>query len=133
LVITETGASVTIARQAATVISPPLRGGRWVAVVGAHRRALQPGNGGLRNGQRFAIDFSALFDAKGRTHLGNPSRNSSYFCYGQPVLAVCAGKVVEAVDQYPDQIPNHNVPVSAQAGGRQPRAGDEALTLERRL
>ena len=118
-VITDTGANVAITRSAATVISPPLRGGRWVAVggpLGPHRRALQPINGALRNGQRFAVDFSALLDAKGRTHVGNSSRNSSYFNYGQPVLAVGAGKVVDAVDRYPDQIPNHNVHVSTEAG-----------------
>jgi Peptidase family M23 len=111
-VITDTGANVAIARQAATVIAAPLRGGRWVVVVGPHRRSLQPVNGGLHNAQRFAIDFAALLDAHGRTHVGNSSRNSSYFNYGQPVLAVGAGTVVEAVDRYPDQIPNHKVPVA---------------------
>ena len=118
-VITDTGANVAITRRPATIISPPLRGGRWVAVggpLGPHRRALQPINGALPNGQRFAVDFSALLDAKGRTHVGNSSRHSSYFNYGQPVLAVGAGTVVDAVDRYPDQIPNHNVHVSTEAG-----------------
>ncbi len=113
--MTETGASVAIASRAPTAIAPPLRGGRWVAVVGPHRRAMQPVNGRLRNGQRFAVDFAALLDAKRRTHVGNPDRNSSYFCYGQPVLAVGTGTVVEAVDRYPDQIPNHKVPVATEA------------------
>ena len=31
-VITDTGANIAITRHPATVISPPLRGGRWVAV-----------------------------------------------------------------------------------------------------
>jgi hypothetical protein len=92
-----------------------LVGGRWVTVVGAHRRSLQPVNGALRDGQRFAIDFAALLDAGGRTHTGDPSQNSSYFNYGWPVLAVAAGKVVEAVDRYPDQIPNQEVPVTGAA------------------
>jgi murein DD-endopeptidase MepM/ murein hydrolase activator NlpD len=118
-VISDTSANVAVTRHAATIISPPLRGGRWVAIggpLGPHRRALQPINGALRNGQRFAVDFSALLDAKGRTHAGNSSRNSSYFNYGQPVLAVGAGRVVDAVDRYPDQIPNHNVHVRTEAG-----------------
>lgn len=114
-VITDTGASVAIDRHAATVIAPPLRGGRWALVTSVHRRSLLPVNGGLHNAQRFAVDFAALLDTSGRTHVGNPSRNASYFNYGQPVLAVGAGTVVEAVDRYPDQIPNHNVPVSAAA------------------
>ena len=114
-VITDTGASVAIARHAATVIAPPLRGGRWALVSSVHRRSLLPINGGLHNAQRFAVDFSALLDTSGRTHVGSADRNASYFNYGQPVVAVAAGTVVEAVDRYPDQIPNHNVPVSAEA------------------
>ena len=114
-VIRETSASVAIDRHAATVIAPPLRGGRWALVTSVHRRSLLPVNGGLHNAQRFAVDFSALLDARGRTHVGNADRNSSYFNYGQPVLAVGAGTVMQAVDRYPDQIPNHKVPVSPAA------------------
>jgi Peptidase family M23 len=113
--ITYTGARAPLAPRAARVIGPPLPGGRWVAIVGAHRRGLLPVGGGLHNGQRFAIDFSALLDAAGRTHVGDADQNTSYFNYGQPVLAVAAGTVVEAVDRYPDQIPNHNVPVGLEA------------------
>jgi murein DD-endopeptidase MepM/ murein hydrolase activator NlpD len=109
--ITRTGGDAKVASDPATEIGAPLHGGRWVAVVGPHRRSLQPVNGGFHLGQRFAIDWSALLDPRDRTHAGNPDRNRSYFNYGQPVLAVGAGKVVEAVDRYPDQIPNHKVPV----------------------
>jgi hypothetical protein len=114
-VITDTGASVAIDRHTASVIAPPLHGGRWALISSVHRRSLLPVNGGLHNAQRFAIDFSALLDTRGRTRVGNADRNASYFNYGQPVLAVGAGTVVAAVDRYPDQIPNHNVPVSAAA------------------
>jgi hypothetical protein len=106
-VISDTGASVAVERRAATVIASPLRGGRWVAVVGAHRRAIQPVNGGLHDAQRFAVDFAARLDSTGHTHVGDPARNSSYFNYGQAVLAVGRGTVIVAVDRYPDQIPNH--------------------------
>ncbi len=110
-IITDTGARAAVARRGPVEITPPLRGGRWVAVVGPHRRALQAVNGSLRNAQRFAIDFSAKLDDGDRTHAGSSSENASYFNYGQPVLAVGAGRVVEAVDRYPDQVPNHKVPV----------------------
>jgi hypothetical protein len=96
------------------VIAPPLLGGRWVAAggpIGPHRRALQAVNGHLRLSQRFAVDFAALLDDEARTHNGDPDQNSSYFNYGQPVLAVGAGEVVAAVGGRPDQIPNHNVPL----------------------
>jgi hypothetical protein len=114
-IVTETGGEAAVASKPAREIRPPLSGGRWVAVVGAHRRSLQPVNGALRNGQRFAIDFAGLLDDRARTHVGDPNRNRSYFNYGRPVLAVGTGRVVEAVDRYPDQIPNHPVPVSAAA------------------
>jgi Peptidase family M23 len=121
--ITHTGGRATVSPQAPTVIAPPLRGGRWVAVggpAGPHRRALQAVDGHLRLGQRFAVDFAALLDAEGRTHSGDPAQNSSYFNYGEPVLAVGAGRVVEAVDRLPDQIPNQNVPIPlAEAGGNE--------------
>jgi Peptidase family M23 len=110
-IITDTGGRADVARRGPVAITPPLRGGRWVAVVGPHRRALQAVNGHLRNAQRFAIDFSAKLDAEDRTHVGSASENSSYFNYGRPVIAVGAGKVVQAVDRYPDQIPNDKAPV----------------------
>lgn len=112
--IAHTGARASVPRHGALAIAPPLRGGRWAVVASVHRRSLLPINGALRNGQRFAVDFSALLDAHGRTHRGPADRNSSYFNYGQPVLAVAAGTVVEAVDRYPNQVPNANVPVPAE-------------------
>ncbi len=113
--ITDTGAPIRVARRPPTVLSPPLRGGRWVAAVGHHRRVILPVNGHLRLGQRFAVDFSARLDRRGRTHAGSPDRNAGYFDFGAPVLAVGAGTVVAAADRLPDQIPNHNKPVRLSA------------------
>jgi Peptidase family M23 len=122
-VITDTGAVAQVTEQQPVVIGPPLLGGRWVAVggaIGPHRRALQAVNGRLRLGQRFAVDFAALLDDEGRTHLGDPDQNSSYINYGQPVLAVGDGSVVSAVDGLADQVPNHNTSVPlADAGGNE--------------
>jgi hypothetical protein len=114
-VFTEIGGRARVSRQGPVAIGPPLRGGRWAAIVGPHRRALQAVDGRLRLAQRFAIDFSARLDGEDRTHAGDASTNASYFNYGQPVLAVGAGTVVEAVDRYPDQIPNAKVPVPFEA------------------
>lgn len=109
--LTDTGGRARVAQRPVQVIAPPLRGPRWVAIVGPHRRALQAVDGRLRLSQRFAIDFSARLDRQDRTHVGDSSVSTSYFNYGRPVLAVGAGKVVEAVDRYPNQIPNHKKPV----------------------
>ena len=117
--VTTTGARAGVARRGGVVIAPPVTGPRWVAIggpMGPHRRALQPLRGRLRLGQRFAVDFSARLDGQARTYAGDPARNSSYFIYDQPVVSVGAGLVVEAVDRYPDQVPNHNVPVPPGAG-----------------
>ena len=111
-ILTATGRAARTLQSAPPTIGPPLRGGKWVAIVGPHRRALQAVNGALHLAQRYAIDFSARLDADGRTHLGDADRSASYFNYGQPVVAVADATVVEAVDGLPDQIPNHKVPVS---------------------
>jgi hypothetical protein len=113
-ILTYAGGSARVARKAPVAIASPLLGGPWVAVAdpaGPHRRALQAVNGSLRDAQRFAVDFSALLDGGGRTHVGDPGENASYLNYGQPVLAVGSGTVVEAVDGLPDQVPNANVPI----------------------
>jgi len=85
--------------------------------MGPHRRALQAINGQLHLGQRFAVDFSALLDDQGRSHRGDPDQSASYFNYGQPVLAVAAGTVVDAVDELPDQTPNQTDPMPAAEWG----------------
>jgi murein DD-endopeptidase MepM/ murein hydrolase activator NlpD len=113
--ITQTGARAKVAARGATVIAPPLLGPRWAAVTSVHRRSMVSVGGHLRLGQRYAVDFSARLDRRDRTHSGSSSRNSSYFNYGEPVVAVGSGRVVESVDRYPDQIPNDAVPVPLDA------------------
>lgn len=116
--ITDTGARSTVARHGPAVLAPPLRGGRWVPITGVHRRSLFPVNGQLRDGQRFAADFSARLDSRGRTHHGDVHLNSSYFNFGQPLLAVGAGRVVSVVDRFPDQTPLQPAPTTlAEADG----------------
>src|SRR5690606_33743067 len=110
-VFTTIGGRARVSQRGPVAIGPPLRGGPWAAIVGPHRRALQAVDGRLRLAQRFAIDFSARLDDGDRTHAGDASTSTSYFNYGQPVLAVEAGTVVSAVDRHPDQIPNAKVPV----------------------
>jgi hypothetical protein len=116
--VTDTGARIRVAAHGPALLAPPLLGGRWVPVIGVHRRSLFPVNGQLRDGQRFAVDFSARLDRGGRTHHGDVDRNSSYFNFAQPVLAVGAGRVVSVVDRFPDQIPLDPTPTTlAEADG----------------
>jgi murein DD-endopeptidase MepM/ murein hydrolase activator NlpD len=111
--IVSTGGASRVDLQAPVVIGPPVQGPGWVAAGaccdGPHRRALQPVNGRLALGQRFAVDFNRG-NSEGRWVVGNPDVNQNWIFYGDPVLAVADGVVVNAVDKYPDQIPNHQKP-----------------------
>jgi hypothetical protein len=104
-----TGPAVDVDLRPPVVIGPPLTGPGWLAAGsccdGPHRRAYQPIDGLLYLSQRFAIDFNAL-DAEDRLVVGDPAQNASYPSFGRRVVAVAAGAVVTAVDQYPDQAPN---------------------------
>jgi hypothetical protein len=120
-VISVTGAGARVDRRPPVVIGAPLTGAGWAAIGsccdGPHRRALQPVNGRLLLGQRFAIDFNRL-DPRNRLVVGDPGLSPSYPTYGQPVLAVADATVVDVVDRFSDQIPNAPSPVGlAEASG----------------
>jgi Peptidase family M23 len=106
------------------VISPPLRGGEWLAANGPsptsiHRRALIPIAGKAHIAQRFAIDWVRLRE-EGRTFTGDPKDNKNYRCYGAEALAV-ADAVVDAVfDGIPENVPGLNsraVPITLETVG----------------
>lgn len=113
--IVSTGGSSRVDRRAPTRLDPPLRGAGWIAVGsccdGPHRRSIQPVNGSLWLGQRFAIDWNGM-NAENRWVVGDPSLNRSWVFYDKPVLAVADGRVIEAVDRYPDQTPGAPEPVT---------------------
>jgi hypothetical protein len=113
-----TGAAARVDRRPPPVIGAPLTGSGWAAVGsccdGPHRRSIQPVNGRLKLGQRFAIDFNRL-DARNRLVAGDPALNESFPTYDQPVLAVADATVVKAVDRYADQIPNRQGPITLQS------------------
>ncbi len=113
--IVERGGRARVDRRAPIVIGPPLAGAGWLAVGsccdGPHRRSVQPINGKLYLGQRFAIDFNRL-DSRDFLATGDASLNPSYPTYDQPVLAVADATVVVSVDRFADQIPNAPTPVT---------------------
>lgn len=61
--------------------------------------------------QRFALDVVIVED--GKTHRGDGTQLTDYFCYGEPVLAPAAGTVVWAQDSLPDQMPGQMDPAHA--------------------
>jgi hypothetical protein len=54
----------------------------------------------------------AHIDPQQRWVVGNADVNTSWVFYGRPVQAVAAGRVITAVDRFPNQIPNHPRPVT---------------------
>jgi hypothetical protein len=96
------------------VVAPPLRG-EWIAgdsanngIDAAHRRAVLFENGHAWIAQRFAIDWVQYqnVDGKRTTWKGPEDKNESYFCYDRPIYSVAAGKVVQASDGMPENVPH---------------------------
>jgi len=103
------GAEIKVRSEAPLLISPPLRGGEWLAANGpanasGHRRALIPVGGRAHIAQRFAIDWVQL-RADGQTWTGDRLKNENYRCYGADALAVADGVVVAVKDGIPQNIP----------------------------
>jgi murein DD-endopeptidase MepM/ murein hydrolase activator NlpD len=92
------------------VIGPPLEGNGWVAldsldtVKGDHRGAISPVNGGLFISQRYAIDWVRL-DENGHYLHGDPTDVRCYTGYGDPILAVADGVVVETLNNLENATP----------------------------
>lgn len=113
--ITQTYGELNVSLREAILISPPLKGGRWVAADGCctaerHVRAVMPINGKQVISQRFAIDFEIL-NEEDLVFVGDPKDVNSYFSYGQEVISAAEGQVVTAVDGFDDQIPGELPPV----------------------
>jgi len=107
--LNETGATVTVDRQAVAFISPPLRGEGYISADSCcdatrHTRAALPVNGRMWIAQRYAVDWEQL-NAGGRIYTGPRDKLESYAIFGQPVLAVANALVVNVVDGQPEQTP----------------------------
>jgi hypothetical protein len=110
--------------QKSLVISPPLRGGEWLAANGpsntsGHRRALIPVDGQAHIAQRFAIDWVRLRE-DGRTFTGDPKDNKNYRCYGAEALAVADAVVASVKDGIPENVPgptSRAVPITLETVG----------------
>jgi murein DD-endopeptidase MepM/ murein hydrolase activator NlpD len=103
------GAQIKVHSDSPLVISPPLRGGEWLAANGpsnisGHRRALIPVGGKARISQRFAIDWVQL-RPDGKTWINDRLKNENYRCYGVEALAVADGMVVAVKDGIPQNVP----------------------------
>jgi Peptidase family M23 len=107
---TAVGGLAKVSRAEAVVVKPPLRGDRWVdwggccSTIAAHRFALLPLNGSIWPAQRFAIDFVQL-DEEGRLFEGDLKNLDNWHFFGADVLAAASGRVIEVVNDLPNQVP----------------------------
>jgi len=106
------------------VLSPPLRGGPWYVGNGPqnqdhhHRWSLMTYNGSPYIAQRFGIDWIKL-GPNGLHYRTNGSTNEDWYGYGEDLLAVADGVVVDAKDGIPDNLPNQPpvVTINSQTAG----------------
>lgn len=107
--------SVPIDRRDPIILSPPLRGPRWLNGNGCcreitpHRWVLSPINADFKPVEMFAIDFVQLRD-DWRAYTGDVKSISSFPYYGVDVYNAGAGTVVEVVRDFPDEVPGANPP-----------------------
>jgi Peptidase family M23 len=121
---TLTGPTVTVETTPPVMVSPPLKGGPWVAANGpgnlsGHRRTVIPIQGLARVAQRFATDW-ILLGADGRLWLGDSTRNENWYGYRQPLLAVAEAMVVDVKDGIPENVPlapKRAVPITLETVG----------------
>lgn len=116
--VTLFGGPVSTGTGSPVVIGPPLAGGDWVAtgaccVLTAHRGAMLPLGGRINAAERYAIDwikFGPGLDSSDSptgppSFSEDPTNNENYFAYGEPLLAVADGTVVQVVEGLADAVP----------------------------
>lgn len=108
------GADTTIVSGRTPVLSPPLRGGPWLAVHDArwergHRRVGYAIGGKLRTPGRYAVDWVKL-DSSGRTAPAGSDLAAHAYSHGEDVLAVGNGVIVQVSDRVAERIHRSDKP-----------------------
>ncbi|MFH1729939.1 MAG: M23 family metallopeptidase [Pseudomonadota bacterium] len=113
--ITKEGAQTTVDTTETALISPPVTGDRWWAANGPsnfdlhHRRAIIDFQDVPYISQRFGVDL-LQFDEDGYIYQNDGTANEDYYSYGAPLLAVADGTVINIKDDFPEQLPNQDMP-----------------------
>jgi len=99
-----------IHRKTQLQLSPPLRGGPWLAANGPanndfhHRHTVFAKGNEYYLGERFAVDWMKLSE-NGSGFRGEGQQNEDFPSYGEDILAVADAVVVDIIDGIPDNIP----------------------------
>lgn len=101
------GAGTPIVTGRTPVLSPPLKGGPWLAAYDArwergHRRVAYAVGGKLRTPGRYAVDWVKL-DAAGRKTPDRSDLAAHAYSHGEDVLAVADGVIVQVNDRAPER------------------------------
>ena len=107
---------VPVSRGAVLQLSPPFRGGVWLAGEGPsnasnHRRTITAIDGHIYSAERFASDWIKVGSNGDSRHDGS-AHNENWWGWGEPVLAVANGEITEVVDGIPDNTPRVLPPVT---------------------
>lgn len=107
------GAAIDTHHTALRVFGPPVTGPGWVADSGPsndshHRRGVIVWTGETSISRRYAIDWVQMDG--GAMFKGDPTDNGAYLAYGEDVLAVGAGRVVEVVGDVAENTPRSPPP-----------------------
>lgn len=89
----------------------------WTVAQGGPTREQNAHHGS--ESQRFAYDLVLVIDGRFRQPGVDPTRNESYYGYGQPLRAPAAGEVLRVVDGVADNVP-----------GERGRAGGNGLIID---
>jgi hypothetical protein len=116
--LTSEGGRIHVSNQNPIVIGPPVRGKYWIALNTfdygkfGHRGAIRAHHedGRAVNIQAFAVDFLKM-NPNGKTGIGEES-NESWLCFGQEVLAVADGMVVNVRDGISENQPGQRPKLS---------------------
>ncbi len=104
-----TGAAATISRRPPVRLHPPLVGDGYMNENGCcgksdHTRAVLTIDGTRWLAQRFAIDWIRL-DDQDRPYVGDWRVNENWHIYGDPIVSVSGGRVVETLNTLPENTP----------------------------
>jgi hypothetical protein len=107
--VTLTNFEVAVNQASPPVLSPPFRGGTWLAGEAAgndsnHRRTIAAIDGHIYSPERFAVDWVKV-GPNGDSHHDDEKLNQNWWGYGEPVLAVADGEVTAIVDGISENTP----------------------------
>ncbi len=114
--ISFSGGLFTLSARPVVRIGPPLEGGPWWVMesmdnAAVHRRAMVLGMPFVS--QRFAADYIRLGENGTAYRDGDIGNVDSWYGYGQNVLAVADGTIVDVNDGLPNNVPGSNKTVVA--------------------